>query len=622
MAKHKRREAPMAEQGAKTVSQDSSPRVHQRDKIDFELKIRQRDDLTDKQKALIELILDKRTKVVFLSGPAGTSKAQPLDAQVLTPNGWTTMGQIKVGDKVMAADGTACEVLSLHPQGEKKIYRVHFSDGATAECCADHLWLTQTCNDRAARKRVSGKPRGTRIATPRVGSVKSLQEIVDTLYRDKTGARPNHYIPLTKAVQFDEKNHVIDPYVMGVLIGDGCLRGGVPRFTTVDDQILAEVKARIPDGLVVNSVGGIDYSIVKHVEGNAANLYSTELRRLGLWNRKSADKFIPDEYLFDSIDNRIELLRGLMDTDGMASSTFTSYSTVSSRLAVNFRHLVNSLGGVSITSQYEAFYTHKGERRQGRDVLVSSVCLESIVPFKLERKRARYTPAVKYTPTRSIVKVELVGIKAAQCILIDHPSHLYLTNDFIVTHNTYTAILAGLMLLNQHSQSDILFIRTVIESASRSLGFLPGEFDSKFEPYLRPMVDKLEEMLPQDQIQRLLKEQRAVGMPVNFLRGASYNARYIVTDEAQNLDKRELTTVITRLGQFSKLIIAGDPAQSDIGERSGFQSFYDLFNDEESRAHGIHCLSFTKEDIVRSGILGYIVGRLETKAAEEPMFSK
>lgn len=192
------------------------------------------------------------------------------------------------------------------------------------------------------------------------------------------------------------------------------------------------------------------------------------------------------------------------------------------------------------------------------------------------------------------------------------------------TSKSYLAVLAGLMSMQRGGISDIAYIRSVIESASKSMGFLPGESGSKFEPYLRPLRDKLEEFLPMPQVERLVKEERASGIPVGFLRGASFNARFLLLDEAQNLTPPELLTVLTRVGQFTKLIVAGDPSQSDIAGRSGFQRTLDLFNDEESRANGIHCFGFTAEDIVRSPLVQFVVKRFEQQAGaadkHEPMF--
>lgn len=193
------------------------------------------------------------------------------------------------------------------------------------------------------------------------------------------------------------------------------------------------------------------------------------------------------------------------------------------------------------------------------------------------------------------------------------------------TSKTFVSVLAGLQLMNKKTVSDILYIRSVVESASRSLGFMPGEMGEKMEPYVRPLYDKLEEMLPKPEVDRLAKEQRIEGIPVNFLRGASFNAKFIVVDEAQNLDSKEMVTVLTRVGKYSKIIVCGDPMQSDINGKSSFQKTFDLFNDEESRSNGIHCFSFTKDDIVRSKIVKYIVERFENQNAasvkSEPMFA-
>src|SRR5574343_1308571 len=148
---------------------------------------------------------------------------------------------------------------------------------------------------------------------------------------------------------------------------------------------------------------------------------------------------------------------------------------------------------------------------------------------------------------------------------------------------TFIAILAGLKLLQNKTISDIIYIRSIIESASKSLGSLPGSAILKMEPFLMPLMDKLEELLPAHDIQKLLDDERIKGLPINYLRGSSFNAKYIIADESQNFDKKELTTTISRLGEKSKLIILADPLQSDINGKSGFMPFYNLFNDKESQ---------------------------------------
>lgn len=592
-------------------AQDPSPYVHQRDKLDWDLSIRERNDLTEKQKALIELILDKHTKVVFISGPAGTSKAQPFDAEIVTPSGIKQMGTIKPGDEIFAIDGKPCKVLSIHPQGVKDIYRVTFSDGTHTECCLDHLWFTQTNDDRYARARVKGAKRGTRIPFPREGSVKTLSEIINTLYVGND--RPNHYIPLTQPLQIAPSPHVIPPYLMGALLGDGCFRKtGSVGFTTTDPEILARLQKEMPSSSRIKQItDSIDYEIQRnHPTEKNGVLEST--KTMGLYGLYSYQKHIPTTYLFDSLENRIELLRGLMDTDGTTSEAYTSYSTTSPDLARDIRFLISSLGGTCSLSTYPTQFPYKGEIHKGKNIHVISIVLPPhINPFYLPRKRNRYRPNTKYLPSRSIVFVEPVGKKEAQCILIDHPSHLYLTSNCIVTHNTWLAVYCGLLLLQQRRVSHITFVRTIAESASKSLGYLPGELEDKIGPYLKPMMDKLEELLPSGDIKRLMAEDRIHGLPVNHLRGASLNAQYIVLEESQNWTSKELTTALTRIGQYSKCVVIGDPMQADINGASAFQPFYDLFNEPSSQEQGIHCLSFTKDDIVRSGILRHLIDRIE-----------
>lgn len=207
-------------------------------------------------------------------------------------------------------------------------------------------------------------------------------------------------------------------------------------------------------------------------------------------------------------------------------------------------------------------------------------------------------------------------------LILDRDTRVVFLSGPAGTSKTFASVLAGLTLMDRHMVSDIVYVRSVIESASRSLGYLPGEAGDKMEPFIRPLKDKLEEMLPLGEIDKLVKEKRVEGVPVGFLRGASFNAKFILVDEAQNLTAKELLTVVTRVGRFSKLIVTGDPAQADINGHSGFVKFCDLFNDEESRANGVHYFSFTKDDIVRSQLVKFIVGRIEQREAAkgEPMF--
>lgn len=182
------------------------------------------------------------------------------------------------------------------------------------------------------------------------------------------------------------------------------------------------------------------------------------------------------------------------------------------------------------------------------------------------------------------------------------------------TAKTYLSVLAALELLNQKKMSDIVYVRSVVESADCKMGFLPGERDDKFSPYLRPLMDKLDELLPKDEIKYLEGESRLEGLPVGYLRGLNWNAKVIVGDEMQNCTKKELVTLMTRVGEFSKIFLIGDPSQADINGRSGFQTVFDLFNDDESRVNGIYTFQFTEEDIVRSKLVQFIAKKVKNLA--------
>lgn len=180
---------------------------------------------------------------------------------------------------------------------------------------------------------------------------------------------------------------------------------------------------------------------------------------------------------------------------------------------------------------------------------------------------------------------------------------------------TYMAVYSALRLLSAFDELDLMYVRTVIESAEKGLGALPGDIEDKFNPYMAPLEDKLYEMLPKNTTAKkeMLDSGRISAMPINYLRGSSWKDKIVVADEAQNFTYKELTTLITRVGKNCKLFICGDFMQSDINGRSGFPPMFDLFNDEQSVTMGIHSFKFGKEDILRSEILKYIISKLDNR---------
>ena len=178
------------------------------------------------------------------------------------------------------------------------------------------------------------------------------------------------------------------------------------------------------------------------------------------------------------------------------------------------------------------------------------------------------------------------------------------------TAKTYIAVLAGLSLLKEKKLDRIIYIRSIVESATKSIGALPGELDEKFKPWSLPMLEKMHEIMSPAAANKLITEEMVKCIPVNFVRGLTFHDSFVIIDEAQNLTREELTTILTRFGHNSKYIVIGDSKQKDIGKLSGFGAVLDCFKGDECANNGIHAIEFTQNEIVRSHILRFIVKRL------------
>lgn len=176
---------------------------------------------------------------------------------------------------------------------------------------------------------------------------------------------------------------------------------------------------------------------------------------------------------------------------------------------------------------------------------------------------------------------------------------------------TFIATYAALQLFNMDNLYDIFYVRTIAESAERSLGHLPGDMNEKFNPFAMPLEEKLKELIKEDRIKMLFDEGIVSCAPINYLRGASWRDKIVLADEAQNFTKKELITLITRIGENAKYFICGDLMQSDINGKSGLNEIAKNFDDEDSKKNGIHVFNFDKEDILRSEILKFIITKLE-----------
>jgi PhoH-like ATPase len=175
------------------------------------------------------------------------------------------------------------------------------------------------------------------------------------------------------------------------------------------------------------------------------------------------------------------------------------------------------------------------------------------------------------------------------------------------------SVYCALKLLNEKRVSDIIYIRSAVESSDSKLGFLPGDASEKLHFYNLPFLEKLDELLTKSEVDKLEKDGRASMYPINYARGMSWNAKAIIVDEVQNSSQKEIITVLTRLGKFSKCFVLADPAQTDLpqGRGGAFEKMYNLFSDQDSMNNGIKTFQFTEEDIMRSELVRFLVKKFK-----------
>lgn len=537
----------------------------------------------------------------FLPGP------QPLSAKILTPSGWTTMGELKLGDYVIGKDGKRTEVVGVFPKGLKAVYKINTTDETSTECCEDHLWLTTTAENRKRRK---------------PGCVKTTKELMASLY--KLDGNPNHHLPRNEAVEFYKTKLPLAPYTLGVLLGDGTISSGI-AVSSIDKEILQRVATEIATLRCTLSKQGstIGYSIVSNLYNNkpakrilltdiqsgATREFSSRgvaakalkidkttlasrcetlvehegvkyqfldcevrwqnpvkniLETLGLNGTKAWTKFIPEIYKYSNIADRLALLRGLMDTDGCVKANGEcSYTTTSKQLALDVIELVQSLGGRALLRERNK--VGKCNEYKGKAIIARRVSYEFNVampehlnPFHVPRKGCRFSQA--YMHGVGIKSIEYAGEKEVQCISVDNAENLYITDQYIVTHNTAK---------------------------------------EKMEIWCRAMLDALCLFLGKQQVKLLLDREIIELTPVALIRGQSICSTTIIVDEIQNLTPKQLKLLLTRIGEGSRMVTTCDPEQCDLAD-DVMSACEDLRRFEKKA--GIGFVDFTSEDITRSAI--------------------
>jgi hypothetical protein len=358
--------------------------------------------------------------LIILAGAekGGCGKALPLTAGILTPFGWKTMGDMRVGMPICGADGKTYAVSGVFPQGIKPLCRVAFTDGTSVDCSPDHLWKTKNIFNW---KRDGWK-------------VKTTADLMKAKLRSESNESYSYSIPIMEPAEFVASLPLpIDAYVLGVLIGDGALTSpsrvqfSVPPAKESIKEKIAIAVAR--DGHHLSGPSGSKDSPQWSIIGKADVSMAAKIKNLGL-DCGSKKRFIPGSYKTASVSDRMELLRGLMDTDGTASKGRTAFCTCSERLAADVADIVRSLGGIAIVHSYDR--TNKGKPIEWRINVRMEIC-----PFSLDYKAKEWLPASN-ARGKYIQSIEEAGEAEQQCISTTAPDHLFITDGYNATHNTQT----------------------------------------------------------------------------------------------------------------------------------------------------------------------------------------
>lgn len=379
-------------------------------------------------------------------GPPSSGKAQRWTDVVHTPDrGFVQIKDLKIGDRVSSPSGSDSVIEGIYPQGPLQMVKFTFSDGTSAVSSEDHLWNVVSMN------KVFGMKPNTVTAS----------EIIKAMSRKAHRVRDIH-LPAHLPVEMDEADLPIHPYVLGALIGDGSFREGTPNITSADPQIVDRCDAEMVPGVhrTFKSKRGIatTWAYSKDdTRGGVTNPLTQRLRDLGLWDHKSELKFIPEMYFNSSLQQRIDLMQGLMDTDGEGrgpggggeDTDAVFFYTSSPQLAQDVARLARSLGTVAFIRDRIPNYVHLAEKREGLPAYTVSMRNMSkrygFEMFHLDRKKPDCLYEMR-NRNRQFKSFEYLDIEDAVCIKVSSPDSLYFTNDFIPTHNTTLALQGAAVL--------------------------------------------------------------------------------------------------------------------------------------------------------------------------------
>lgn len=450
-------------------------------------------ELHRRQYEAMEMLLGDHVNQLLYGGAAGGGKALGLSTQLGTPTGWVAMGDIQVGDELFDESGAVTTVTRLFDVFiPERSYKLIFDDGSSVDACGEHQWLTFDAKELAALTRRSDEWRAKRrlarssratglrsaaftaaiternklrqpptLPVPK-GTVRTTDEIVATL-RTPSG-RTNHAVPVAHALELPEADLPLDPYILGLWLGDGSKNSGY--MVTMDAEIEAACEA-----------AGFPWSSKRRAHGRAWSATALGLRPPLRAAGVLGNKHIPPQYLRASRAQRLALLQGLMDTDGTVSDTGRPEFTNTNRAVIDGAYeLIVSLGWKATIREGRAKfdgrdYGPKWDIKWTPDEYV----------FRLTRKRDLQQLAQRRTTKfRYIVDAEPIEPIPMRCISVDSPSHLYLAGPSMVpTHNSHLLRALAYTLAQVWPRSRIPIFRLT----------LPELEETHIDPWLTEMAN-------------------------------------------------------------------------------------------------------------------------------------
>lgn len=419
------------------------------------------------------------------------------ETKVLTPTGFKLMGDLKIGDAVNNPDGTTANIIGIYDNGPKQFYRVTMRDGATVEADEDHLWAVAIAGQRPNRKHPRPPlPAGLTPADEwnlramnrcRIVNTRELCDLVARANNDRATGRTmprTVMVPLTAPTMArggNNQHETLSPYTIGALLGDGNMTHRAVTLTSVDQPIIDRIAAELPSHLHLVRTNADDetrapsYRITRKTgDGHPATHYTT---KEGIHGKKSHEKTAPSRMERLPVHDRRAFIQGLMDTDGYIDSDgrAAEYVTTSPQLARTAQNILRSLGYTAKLTTKETHYTYNGQRHTGRTAYRLHIQGRNLADlFHLPRKKERATPFNNGRNNgdvyHTIESVTPTVVDNSRCIAVNHLNHLYVTDDYIVTHNTFSSTLRWLIFLtNPPAGGQLAMIGRTRDSIARNV---------------------------------------------------------------------------------------------------------------------------------------------------------